>query len=222
MTTRTYTIPPAYYADHLSRDCGATGRIIRETKRQVTVELDAVAYLDLTSDCEWFIDTAGMGGFDSPGFSPIGLRRSAEATLKALKADPFTDEELADGKREWDRLDAERREASREAMKRINEQMQADRERREAEAAAHPRVTAEYAVTWRGDGIAIYGVPSNENLKIGTIIVSNGAPLEVIALGDIGRGGKVDARLRHQATGAEHDARLELGRIVTTDNRKEQ
>lgn len=213
MEMKRYHLPPAYYADHLQRDCGATGVIVKETTRRVTVDLDAVAYLDLVSDCEWFIDTAGMGGFDSPGFSPIGLRRSAEATLKALRADPFTDEELAAGKVEWARQDAERREANREAMARISAQMQADRERREAEAAAHPRLRTNYHSATRN----IFGLESDEGLKVGAILVTETlAQFEVIDLGDERRG-DVPATLRPRE-GEPFAAKIELHTITRGEN----
>lgn len=84
METKTYKLPPMFYADHRMRECGQSGRIIRETKTYVLVELDDAAYNDLRSDCAFYVQQGRAGSF---GFETQGLCRSAAATLKRLTGD---------------------------------------------------------------------------------------------------------------------------------------
>lgn len=56
MASKVYTVPATFYLDHLGRDCGQTGKIIRETQTRITVELDDEAYKDLFSDADYYWD----------------------------------------------------------------------------------------------------------------------------------------------------------------------
>ena len=78
--TQTYRIPPRFYLDHLARDCGNSGKIIKQCAAYLIVELDTVALDDLTSDALYYIECAD--NFDPP---MTGLIASARATLKAIK-----------------------------------------------------------------------------------------------------------------------------------------
>lgn len=81
MSTSTITIdlPPRFYDDHRSRDCGESGVVVKETKRFVRVTLDTVAYDDLKSDARYYAD---MYGDVDPNL--FGVVASARATLKRL------------------------------------------------------------------------------------------------------------------------------------------
>lgn len=74
-----YKLPPRFYHDHVARDC-LPGVLVRETSRQVVVELDAAAYADLLSDADYYSDASA--------FEPdlFGLCASARATYRALLA----------------------------------------------------------------------------------------------------------------------------------------
>ena len=78
--TQTYRIPPRFYLDHLARDCGKGGKIIKQCGKYIIVDLDTVALDDLTSDALYYIECADT--FDPP---MTGLIASARATLKAIK-----------------------------------------------------------------------------------------------------------------------------------------
>jgi hypothetical protein len=54
METRIFTIGKLFYDDHLQRECGAGGTIIKTTKTTYTVELNLEAYNDLLSDCDYY------------------------------------------------------------------------------------------------------------------------------------------------------------------------
>ena len=49
-TPNTYKLPPRFYLDHIARDCGKSGKVVRSTKNYIIVELDADALDDLLSD----------------------------------------------------------------------------------------------------------------------------------------------------------------------------
>ena len=53
---KVYTVPAIFYLDHRARDCGNTGKIIKQNKSTVTVELDAIALDDLLSDADYYAD----------------------------------------------------------------------------------------------------------------------------------------------------------------------
>jgi hypothetical protein len=77
---KVYRLPPAFYWDHVARDLPA-GRVVRESKRHVFVELDEAERAELLSDARYYADpaiAADMGLF--------GLASSARATVRALRA----------------------------------------------------------------------------------------------------------------------------------------
>lgn len=76
---KTYRLPPAFYWDHTYRDLPA-GRVVRETKAHVYVELDGETWDELRSDAIHYAYAMVSAGFDG-GF---GLASSARATLKVL------------------------------------------------------------------------------------------------------------------------------------------
>ena len=77
---KTYKIPPRFYLDHLARDCGKSGKIVKQNNKHIIVELDVIALDDLVSDALYYIECADT--FDPP---ITGLIASARATLKAIK-----------------------------------------------------------------------------------------------------------------------------------------
>ena len=81
--TKTYRLPATFWYDHLSRDLPA-GEKIRETKREVVIEVDRETYDELVSDSRHYAYDMAPGGFDG-----YGLIASARATLRRLTADPF-------------------------------------------------------------------------------------------------------------------------------------
>lgn len=93
--TKTYRLPPAFYWDHVSRELPA-GRVVKELARSVVVELDEEAFDDLLSDAEFYADS--RNGIE--GVEYLGLRASAKATAKTLRADPFSDATPRE-KRHW-------------------------------------------------------------------------------------------------------------------------
>ena len=74
-----YKIPPRFYFDHLSRECGKSGKIVRSTKNYLIVELDDIALNDLLSDASYYSES---GDISDPSIR--GLITSARATIKAL------------------------------------------------------------------------------------------------------------------------------------------
>lgn len=83
MDTKSYKLPPTFYWDHVTRELPA-GTLIRETARQVIVELTEAEYDEILSDAEFYLDSRY-----GPQIDP-GLRASARATAKRLRAEPFT------------------------------------------------------------------------------------------------------------------------------------
>jgi hypothetical protein len=79
MNKETYKIPTRFYLDHLARDCGNSGKIVKQKSNYLIVELDALALDDLISDALYYIECADT--FDPP---MTGLIASARATLKAI------------------------------------------------------------------------------------------------------------------------------------------
>lgn len=100
-TTSTVTVklPPRFYDDHRSRDCGSTGRVVRAVKSYTVVELDSVAYDDLLSDAECYAEGYGYTAYDGDPFM-LAIVRSAVATLKRLRAVERPDGPTLD---EWER-----------------------------------------------------------------------------------------------------------------------
>ena len=102
---KTYVLPPAFYADHTFRALPEEGvsRLVNETKRKVTVEMDAPAYADLLSDSYHYGWNMAVAGYED-----IGMIGSAKATHKALvAAGPPAEPLPADS--QWATLDAEGR-----------------------------------------------------------------------------------------------------------------
>ena len=79
-TTHTYKIPPRFYLDHVARDCGKSGKVVRNTKNYLIVELDSVALDDLLTDALYYVECADT--FDPP---IPGLISSARATINAIQ-----------------------------------------------------------------------------------------------------------------------------------------
>ena len=79
---KTYKIPPRFYLDHLARDCGTTGKIVRSTKNYLIVQLDDIALDDLLGDARFYSSEDMRGAFDP---SLTGLIASARATLRAIE-----------------------------------------------------------------------------------------------------------------------------------------
>lgn len=204
MTTRTYRLPPAFYEDHRSRDNGETGRIIGETKRHTIAELDAQAWLDLHSDATLYSEytVRDLG----PEF--FGLIASAKATLRALEADRFSDDELADGKRRWNEAQAALVAENAERRAAADARRAEEQAAREAERLAHPRLRTTYESMTR----SIFGLVDDTDLRVGAILVtSNLAQYEVIEVGDEHRG-DVPVTLRAQ-DGSTTSGRIELQQV---------
>ena len=81
-TENTYKIPPRFYLDHVARDCGNSGKVVRSTKNYLIVELDSKALDDLLTDALYYVECADT--FDPP---IPGLIASARATLKRIKGE---------------------------------------------------------------------------------------------------------------------------------------
>jgi hypothetical protein len=75
-----YKIPPRFYFDHLARECGKSGKIVRSANNYLIVDLDDVALSDLLSDANYYAENGDM----SPELR--GLTLSARATIKAIDA----------------------------------------------------------------------------------------------------------------------------------------
>lgn len=73
-----FKLPPRFYTDHRSRDCGETGVIVRELRGHIVARLDTEALKDLIDDAVYYSDSRQ---FD---FETRGICLSAQATLKAL------------------------------------------------------------------------------------------------------------------------------------------
>lgn len=124
--TRVYRVPPAFYDDHVMRDCDG-GTELRRTRSYVEVELDREAFDDLRSDAVYYTDRVIA---EDMGFGYAGLRRSATTLIARLDEvgppAPVPAAELA--RREQELADAEARTAAY-----LAEQAAL----REAEQAAH-------------------------------------------------------------------------------------
>lgn len=60
----TVTLPHLFYKDHLGRDCGHTGKVIKETKTTFEVILDELAWDDIYSDCEVYVAMIGTQDYE--------------------------------------------------------------------------------------------------------------------------------------------------------------
>jgi len=86
--TYTIKIPKRFYDDHRSRECGQTGKILKEYSSHYLVELDETAWDDLYSDADYY-GTDGPGGDFWENYRGVVL--SARATLKIM--DEYEEEE---------------------------------------------------------------------------------------------------------------------------------
>jgi|DEB19_MinimDraft_3_1074340.scaffolds.fasta_scaffold161973_2 hypothetical protein len=80
MSTKTYVVPATFYLNHLSRECGATDKIISRTQKRIVVELDRVGYFDLLSDADYY-------WYCRDEIAEPSLTNSAKRTMQILKAD---------------------------------------------------------------------------------------------------------------------------------------
>jgi hypothetical protein len=76
--TTVVTVTPAFYDDHVGRDC-RPGEVLKRTKSTVTLKVDAATYNDLLSDAIHYTDAAEWGS------EYLGLASSARATVKRLR-----------------------------------------------------------------------------------------------------------------------------------------
>ena len=82
MSANVYRLPPRFYTDHRSRDCGQTGIVLKQTSKFVEVVLDDTAIADLRSDADYYVhEGVGSNGMDREF---LGLVSIAAATLRAL------------------------------------------------------------------------------------------------------------------------------------------
>lgn len=79
--TTTYSTPPRFYDDHVSRDLPG-GKIVKRTERLVTVELTDDEAAELLSDAAYYV----AAGTDVFGTDSLGLISSARATERRLLA----------------------------------------------------------------------------------------------------------------------------------------
>ena len=73
-----YKIPPRFYFDHLARECGNSGKIVRSTKNYLIVDLDDIALSDLLDDANYYAENGDMSA------DLRGITLSARATIKAI------------------------------------------------------------------------------------------------------------------------------------------
>jgi len=94
----TYKVTKAFYADHLSRDCGNSADIVKETKTHYTLALTADTYADLLSDAQYYTDP----DIASEMWNDYrGVVMSAKATLKVLLAQPFATLSITTASHAW-------------------------------------------------------------------------------------------------------------------------
>ena len=56
MSVKQVTIPALFYRDHLNRECGETGIVVKVLGNRITVKLDDKAFQDLVSDADCYAD----------------------------------------------------------------------------------------------------------------------------------------------------------------------
>lgn len=78
----TVTVPRMFYKDHLNRDCGQTGKVIKETKTTMTVSLDEEAWIDLYGDADYYISFIRSEDYSSNA----AIVESAVRTMARLEA----------------------------------------------------------------------------------------------------------------------------------------
>jgi hypothetical protein len=59
----TVTVPALFYSDHIARECGKSGVIVKENSRTYTVSLDESAWIDLYSDADYYASMKGNGDY---------------------------------------------------------------------------------------------------------------------------------------------------------------
>lgn len=77
--TKVYSVPAKFFNDHEAREL-PIGRVIREGKRTVTVEMDDDLWGELRSDADYYSDASD---FDDDPFMRA-LCRSAQTTVRSL------------------------------------------------------------------------------------------------------------------------------------------
>jgi hypothetical protein len=79
--TYTIKVPKRFYDDHRYRECGRSGKIVKEYASHYLVELDQEAWDDLYSDADYY----GMDNPDEDLWQNYrGVILSARATLKVM------------------------------------------------------------------------------------------------------------------------------------------
>jgi len=77
------TIGKLFVEDHWDRECGLTDKVIRETKKTITVELDEDGWVDLYSDADYYFNM--ITGYDpEEGLIPLG--RAAKRVIDKMNA----------------------------------------------------------------------------------------------------------------------------------------
>lgn len=74
---KVYKVPAIFYADHVSRECGITNKIINRNSKIITVELDYAGYTDLFSDADYYWECRDE-------VCDVSLAQSAKRTMQAL------------------------------------------------------------------------------------------------------------------------------------------
>jgi len=75
------TVAAGFYSDHVARDCGQSGIVIKETKTRTTILLDAMAWDDLYSDALYYIDLLDEKDLDPETYA---FARSALRVLRVM------------------------------------------------------------------------------------------------------------------------------------------
>jgi hypothetical protein len=79
--TYTIKIPKRFYDDHIFRECGQSGKVLKKYASHYLVELDQEAWDDLYSDADYY----GTDTIDSDLWENYrGIVLSARATIKAM------------------------------------------------------------------------------------------------------------------------------------------
>lgn len=77
---KTVKLPAVFWRDHYERDL-PSGRLLKETRSEVTIEATDAELAEILHDAEHYADKYGP---DGEGLS--GLKASARATIKRLTA----------------------------------------------------------------------------------------------------------------------------------------
>ena len=77
-------LPAKFYRDHLNRDCGTTGRIVKENQKLITASLDEAAWDDLFSDADFYISMIGSEDYEGNEDIVASAVRTMERLKKAV------------------------------------------------------------------------------------------------------------------------------------------